>query len=125
MITQVRIFSVSRLTTHLFAESFSDLFLNSFFKKSLPPDVLVSMGIEMAYTFGMIFFFCEMCEQITDGFNGITDEIKKMDWYSYPLEIQRMLPIILIHGQEPVEIVAFGNIQFTRETFKRVIEPIF
>lgn len=72
---------------------------------------------KMAYAFGLV---CIYCEQIRYGFEKISDKIYKLDWYRYPLEVQRLLPVIVHHVQQPVDLVAFGNIPCTRETFKMV-----
>ena len=82
-------------------------------------DVLV-MYFKMFYSYGAIGVYCELCEQISNGFEEVSDTIYQLDWYTYPMEIQRMLPIILNHAQQPVEIVSFGNIVCSRDTFKKV-----
>lgn len=43
------------------------------------------------------------------------------DWYLYSTQIQRLLPSIIIHTQSDVYIKAYGNIECSRDTFKRVI----
>lgn len=61
-----------------------------------------------------------MCEMICGQFGEFYDSIHRLDWYTYPLEIQRMIPIIINHGQQSVKLVAFGGTPCTRDTFKKV-----
>lgn len=77
------------------------------------------------YSFGLICIYCELCERIRYGFKEISNAIYNLDWYTYPLEVQRMLPTIVNYAQQSVELEAFGNIPFTRDTFKRVIHKVY
>lgn len=74
----------------------------------------------MLYAIGIVFAFCELCQRVTDAFAEIADELKMLDWYRFPQEIQRMLPIILLGIEQPVFIECFGSISGLRETFKKV-----
>lgn len=67
-----------------------------------------------------IFLFCEFGERLTKRFDEIDDEIFDWDWYAFPIEIQKMLPIIMIGTQKQVRLEGFANIQCTRQTFKNV-----
>lgn len=44
----------------------------------------------------------------------------EFDWYLFPSEIQRMLPIIMMYAQQPVGIACFGSTTCNRDTFKYV-----
>lgn len=46
--------------------------------------------------------------------------VDQFEWYRFPAEIQRMMPLILSFTQQPVEFVCFGSIACNRETFKYV-----
>lgn len=48
------------------------------------------------------------------------DSLVQFDWYLFPIEVQKVLPICFLSVQEPVEIKCFGSIACTRETFKKV-----
>lgn len=50
----------------------------------------------------------------------INDEVDQIDWNSYPMEIQRILPTIMIVTQKPIYVAFFGSITASRETFRRV-----
>lgn len=63
---------------------------------------------------------CGLCQRISNAFEEINDVIVQSDWYLYPIEINRMLPTILIVTQHPVGLKCFGSIACNRETFKEV-----
>lgn len=77
-----------------------------------------------SYAFGIILIICELGQRLTDAFGRIADEIENLAWYEFPREIQRMLLIILIRSQRPVELQCFGSISGTRETFKKVSQTM-
>lgn len=70
--------------------------------------------------FGLLFFACEIGQRFTSEVEDISDMIDRFEWYSFPAEVQRMLPIIINVAQKPVEIECFGKIVCLRETFKSV-----
>lgn len=75
----------------------------------------------MFWSFFHVFMFCDFGENLSNGFDALNSEICNRNWYSFPIEIQRLLPIILVSTQKPVQLLGFGNIPCTRETFKVVI----
>lgn len=48
------------------------------------------------------------------------DVLDQCDWYLFPIEMQRMLIIVMSNTQQPTIIHAFGNAQCSREAFKKV-----
>lgn len=48
--------------------------------------------------------------------------IEGLDWYRFPIKLQKMLPIILIDAQQLVALDCFGSITCSREVFKQVRE---
>lgn len=72
------------------------------------------------YAFGSVMVFCELGQRLTDEFEKIDDKVNEFDWYLFPPQIQRMLPIIMMGTQGEVELECFGSISGTRETFKKV-----
>lgn len=70
--------------------------------------------------FGSIFIFCELGERLTGRFAEIDNEMCSSDWYTFPMDIQKMLPIILNGTQASVVLIGIGNISCTREAFKNV-----
>lgn len=66
------------------------------------------------------FATCEIGHRLENTFNEIHDAFCLLEWYFYPVKVQRMLVLILINTQKPVEINFFGSIACSREQFKRV-----
>lgn len=56
-------------------------------------------------------------------FGEVGDGIDDFDWYAFPLEMQKIVPLLMIYAQEPVAIECFGSIACVRDVFKRVSEP--
>lgn len=63
---------------------------------------------------------CEIGHYLTTEFIEINDSFEQINWYLYPIEIQRVLTTILIHLQEPVELFYFGVNSCSRESLKKV-----
>lgn len=67
---------------------------------------------------------CELGQRLDDAFIKIDFTIDQIDWYSLPIEIKRMLPMVIANAQRPVLLECFGNVACTREVFKNVrIKP--
>lgn len=67
-----------------------------------------------------MLIICEFGQLMTNTFFEIDDEIEKFNWYLFPHELQRMMPIIFIESQIPVEFKCFGSISATRISSKQV-----
>ena len=76
--------------------------------------------IQVTYAFGVMFVACELGQRLNLAFDECNDMIDQFNWYLFPAEIQRMLPLILNFMQQPVEIKCFGSTALDRETFKYV-----
>lgn len=61
-----------------------------------------------------------MGQQATNAFSDMNDALDKIDWYLYPIEIQRMLVPVMIYSQKPALLEFFGSIACSREQFKKV-----
>lgn len=72
------------------------------------------------FGFALIYVVCELSQRISNAFSDICDAIDTYDWYLYPLELQRMLPLIILPIQKPVVIRCFGCVQCSRRAFKNV-----
>lgn len=68
----------------------------------------------------MIFTHCEFGERVTLEFNVFHDELCHSDWYMFPMEMQKMLLIILSSTQQPAAIQGYANSECTRGAFKTV-----
>lgn len=72
------------------------------------------------WSFVNILFFCEFGKMVTGNFQDLDDIIFQWDWNSFPIEVQRMLPTILISTQKPIVLCGIANIVCDRESFKKV-----
>lgn len=93
-----------------------------FFIRQKEQDALV-LFVSMFYAlygFGIIFVICELGQRLTNAYGQIAEEIENFEWYSFSHELQRMLPIILVVAQQPIELECFGGITGIRETLKKV-----
>ena len=68
----------------------------------------------------LVFAVCELGEQLCSNCNGIENEMVQMEWYLFPMKIQKILVPITIYAQKSVEIQFFGSLSCSREQFKRV-----
>lgn len=75
---------------------------------------------EMSYAFGALLVACELSQRVNVAFEECDKIIEQFDWYRFPLEIQRILPTIIIYAQRPVEIKCFGSMACNRAAFKDV-----
>lgn len=80
----------------------------------------VVLFFQAFYSFGFVFVVCELCERVTHGFNEINTIFSKHTYFLYPSEIQRLLPIMIIFTQQPMDFELFGSITCSRESFKLV-----
>lgn len=89
----------------------------------MPLSVLFFCGT-FALTF--VFIACELGQRLTDAFEEIEDIVDHFDWYLFPNEIKRILLIVMVIAQQPVEMECFGSISCSRVTFKNVgIDGLF
>lgn len=75
---------------------------------------------EVIYSFGVLLIACELGQRINLAFMECSDMFDQFEWYSFPAEIQRMLPLILNFMQQPIEVKCFGSTTNDRDTFKYV-----
>lgn len=78
------------------------------------------MFLETFAAFGLLFYTCETGQIFNDEFESINDNIDRFSWYAFPIEVQRMLPIVFIIAQQPVAVECFGRVVCEREAFKKV-----
>lgn len=73
----------------------------------------------------LVFIACEIGQRLNDAFDEINSTIIQFKWYLFPLEIKKVLPIIIGGAQQPVSLECFGSITCTREVFKQVSSSMF
>lgn len=74
----------------------------------------------MFNAFGICFLSCEIGQRDTNAFEANEKILQESDWYLFPMELQRNLPIIWAIAQKSVTIQCFGRILCNRESFKKV-----
>lgn len=84
------------------------------------PIELIRPLILIFWSFATVVYFCEYGDMVTSRLDEIKDVIWQGDWYAYPNEIQRILPMIVANAQQPVVVHGFGNLVFTRLSIKQV-----
>lgn len=81
---------------------------------------MIVLVIEVLSAFGLVLACCELGEQFSAEFDDINVVIDRFKWYSFPIEVQRMLPYIILIAQQPVAIECFGKVLCLRSTYKSV-----
>lgn len=80
---------------------------------------IVKLIMLIMWAFGQIFVYCDASERVTIQFDGI-DFYSQCDWQEFPLCIRRSIPIVIACTQQSVVLSSIGNVQASRETFKKV-----
>lgn len=83
----------------------------------MPLLLLILDGI---FAFTTVLIACELGHRMNSSFERIVFTIEQLDWYLFPIEVQRMLPMIIAIAQQPVTLECFGSIMCNREVFKNV-----
>lgn len=82
--------------------------------------IIAASVVQLCLVIGTAFNICEVGQRWSDSFNQIFDMINQFDWYLCPIEIQRILPTLIIVGQQSVDLIMTGSTSANRTTFKRV-----
>lgn len=82
--------------------------------------LLVMSFTLLCWSLILAFIPCELGKRTSDAFVEINDMMDQFVWHLFRIEIVKMLLIILITVQQPVEVICIGSISCTRETFKKV-----
>lgn len=82
--------------------------------------MVLIMGFEIFYTFAALFVVTEISQRVTLTFEECNEMIGQFEWYLFPIEIQRLLPIVMQSTQQPIEVKCLGSVACNRETFKYV-----
>lgn len=61
---------------------------------------------------------------IANQFYEFNDRLCECDWYLLSSDVQQLYLMFIKNTQEPVHIRCFGNLECTREVFKKVSETI-
>lgn len=77
----------------------------------------------MIYSFVQTTFFAILCfsgDHLTNRLAEIHNAIYSIAWNELPLDIQKLLPLLLNGTQEPDYIRGLMNVECSRESFKKV-----
>lgn len=86
--------------------------------------VLMTVICEMFWSFVLSFIYYEFGEKTSNGFSEFSDGICQINWHSFPIEIQRMMPTVMNVAHQPVLIRGFGILPYLRESSKIVCPDI-
>lgn len=73
-----------------------------------------------SYAFGLVFICCELGQRVSGSFTEINSAVDHLNWYLFPMTVQRIMPIIINNAQQPIEIECFGSVRCNRKSFKEV-----
>lgn len=76
--------------------------------------------VQVVWSLSLAFVPCEIGERLTAAFIAIFEDLCALDWYMYPIEMQKVLPLIMLNAHELITIECFGEISCTRDVFKSV-----
>lgn len=82
--------------------------------------MLLTTMVEIFHPFGLLFVACELGQRVNLAFDECKEIIGQFEWYRFPKDTQRMLPLILHFTQQPIDIKCFGSAALDRVTFKKV-----
>lgn len=82
---------------------------------------VVNTVLNALYSFGRIYFVCELGEKVTSQFNVFNEKISDCNWYLFSIETQRVFLIFLSGTQQLAAIQGYANTVCTRDAFKTVI----
>lgn len=86
---------------------------------SSPFEILYPLVL-LFWAFAVVFVFCEFGEQVSNQYEYFNDELCECDWYLLPVEMQRILSIVMMNSQQPIFIQGYANTLCIRYTFKTV-----
>lgn len=81
---------------------------------------MISSLVLGSWSFMAIFFYCELGERVTSQFEDFCDELSQCCWYSFPIELQRMLVVVISNAQQSSTIRGYGNTICSRFSFNQV-----
>lgn len=74
----------------------------------------------MICSLAAILIVCEFGHQLTSQFNRFDERLCHSKWYLLPMDLQKMLVIVMTNTQQPAYLHSYGNIELTRNSFKEV-----
>lgn len=84
-------------------------------------DEIISSSFIFFWAMNLVLFWCECGKMVNTQFALFDHELWQCSWYLFPNDMQQMLAFVMANTQDPAVLLGFGNIECTRDTFKRVI----
>lgn len=88
--------------------------------------MVIFLVSDITWSFGAVFVCCELCKRAVDACADIGNDFSTLDWYLYPIGIQKILLQIETNIHKLPEFQCFGNIICEREAVKQasILEKI-
>lgn len=83
----------------------------------------MDLAILLFQIIGAFFFLLVTCEfggRMTIAHDDIDTAILQLSWYRFPVELKKLLPILMSMSQKEIELRGMGSVACSRETFQRV-----
>lgn len=84
-------------------------------------EILFSLIMAM-WILEALFFFCEFGERVSTQFDLFGEELQRCDWYTLPIEIQKIFLLFSLDTLQEKNIKCYFNILSNRRTFKKVFK---
>lgn len=73
-----------------------------------------------------VSLFCLFGHETTENYETVYRALcTNWKWYEFPLEIQKLLPMLLVNAEQPVHLKAYFSVYCTRDFMKSVSNPRF
>lgn len=89
-------------------------------KDSLDIYVLGNLFLKLFYSFGLTFVICEVGHQLSNIFDNLVNAFNQCEYESLSIDVQQMIPILLLAMQNTPALQSLGSFTCSRETFKNV-----
>lgn len=68
----------------------------------------------------IVFAACELVQRLSNKISETGNMIGQIEWYSLPIDLQRLLPTIINNVQQPAVVRCIGSVICSRSQFKKV-----
>lgn len=90
------------------------------------PIEMITPSILVTWSFVLLFFYCEAGQFVMNEFEEFAHQsYQTIAWYLFPIEMQKMLVIVMLNTQQPVVVHGLANAMCMREIFKKVKKGFF
>lgn len=83
-------------------------------------NIMASVSFEGFWASAFIVFFCEFGHHVLNAFDDLNAAIDQFDWFRFPIQSRKMLPMIMMGCQKTSSIKGYGDILCIRETLRKV-----